>query len=76
MSMVEHNFLVNSGNSFKKCEKFWAFYANLAFWGVHALEGTPIPGLKLTPAPPWLKLILIDLSTVKHNFLVNSGNSF
>ena len=22
MSMVEHNFLVNSGNSFKKCEKF------------------------------------------------------
>ena len=22
MSMDEHNFLVNSGNSFKKCEKF------------------------------------------------------
>ena len=43
---------------------------------VHALVGTPNPGLKLMPAPPWLKLILIDMSMVEHNFLVNSINSF
>ena len=48
----------------------------MAVLGVHAIVGTPIPGLKLTPAPHLLKLIFIDISMFEYNFLVNSGNSF
>ena len=61
---------------FRNVGNFEVFNAILAVLRVHALVGTPTPGLKLTPAPPWLKLILIDMSMVEHNFLVNSGNSF
>ena len=40
----------------------------------YSLVGDPTPGLKLTPAPLWLKLNFIGISMVEHNFLVNSGN--
>ena len=56
---------INVGN----CEVF------MLFWQFDSIKGNPTPGLKLTPAPLWLKLIFIGISMVEHNLLVNSGNS-
>ena len=47
----------------------------MLFWQFDSIVGNPTPGLKLTPAPLWLKLIFIGISMVEHNLLVNSGNS-
>ena len=51
------------------CEVF------MLFWQFDSIVVNPTPGLKLTPAPLWLKLIFIGISMVEHNLLVNSGNS-
>ena len=58
---------INVGN-FEVFMLFWQFEGSI-------IVGNPTPGLKLMPAPLYLKLIFIGISMVEHNLLVNSGNS-
>ena len=60
---------INVGN-FEFFMLFWQFEGSTL-----SIVGNPTPGLKLTPAPLWLKVIFIGISMVEQNYLVNSGNS-